>query len=312
MPYVPPPPGSTVPGQPTPDGVKKQDVHIADLPPEVRRSFLLSMVFFPTLVGATICVVLFLGFYIMFKPKDGAEFARELRSPDARRRWTAARELAESIRPDARIYHPDVLTALIEILENPELDKEVETWTPTSMIRPKAEDEQGSRLRWFAARMVGHVGGVLSEPANKDRALAALLKALDDKNLGVFAAEGLSFLKDPRALDPLVKQLESNPDTAVRAAAAKALGAIGAHVLSQKAADGEVDRFREPLRAAFQNQKDPHVLDNAAIALARLKDGTGKTRLQELEKNDDAVVRDHARRALEILAGKPRAADSPL
>src|SRR5471032_2170286 len=130
MAYVPPPPGSTVLGESTPDGVKKQDAHIADLPPEVRRSFLLSMVFFPSIVGATVCLILFLGYFAVFTPKTPKQYADELSSNDARRRWVAARELSENIGKDS-IYEKKTLTVLIEILQNPELDKESAAWSPS-------------------------------------------------------------------------------------------------------------------------------------------------------------------------------------
>jgi len=297
MAYVPPPAGSTVLGQPTPAGVPKQSAHIADLPPEVRRSFLLSMVFFPTIVGAMVCLILFLGYYVVFQPKNAVQYGAELNSADARRRWVAARELSENI-GNPRIYNPETLTTLIGILENPDLDKETATWTPSSAI--KDPDEKNSRLRWWAAPMVGHYGGMLTEPADKDRALNALVKALDDKNLTVFAARGLCLMKDARAKDALVKHL-SDEDAGARAAAANALGAIGSYLLSNKAAESEVEPFRVPLRAAFASNQDDNVLDNIAIALARMKEPLGKERLVALSKSEDAVARDNARRALEIL-----------
>ncbi|HYG74804.1 MAG TPA: HEAT repeat domain-containing protein [Planctomycetota bacterium] len=301
MAYVPPPPGSTELGKPTPEGVQKQDVHIADLPPEVRRSFLLSMVFFPSLVGAMICAVVFLGWWTVFDSKKPEQYAKELSSPDARRRWMAAREMAENI-GDKKIYHSETLTSLIGILQNPELDKETELWSPTSMI--KQEGEKASRLRWWAAAMVGHFAAMLPDPADKKRGLEALIKALDDKEVAVFAARGLSLLKDPAARDALVDKLQNSPDPAIRAAAANALGAIGGYLVVMKKSDDELKPFREPLRKAFETEKEKEVSDNAAIALARLKDPFGQARLNELAKSEDAVIRDHAQRALNLLSGK--------
>lgn len=307
MPYVPPPPGATVPGQPTPAGVPKQDAHIADLPSEVRRSFLLSMIFFPTLVGATVCVIIVLAWWMMFEPRKPEQFAAELTCGDARRRHVAARELSERL-ADPRIYHPATLTALIQILENPELDKEAAAWTPTNIIQNK--DEPGSRLRWWAALMVGRFAANLPDPADKKRGLDALVKALGEKDLAIFAARGLNLLKDPAARGPLVDRLQNDADPAVKAAAANTLGAIGAELLArQESGDKNVSAddlsaFRDPLRAAFQSSTDAEVRDNAAIALARLKDPIGRERLTELTRSEDAVIRDHARRALEILDGK--------
>ena len=107
-------------GQPTPEGVPKQDVHITDLPPEVRKSFLMSMVFFPSMIGAAICAIMFLGWITIFRPKDATQYAAELGSPDMRRRWTAAREMGEHItqygeEKFTKIYGPETLTALIDI-----------------------------------------------------------------------------------------------------------------------------------------------------------------------------------------------------
>jgi len=301
MAYVPPPPGSTELGKPTPEGVKKQDAHIADLPPEVRRSFLLSMVFFPSLVGATICAVVFLGWWTVFDSKKPEQYAKELNSPDARRRWMAARELAENI-GDQKIYHSETLSSLIGILQNPELDKETELWSPTSMI--KQEGEKASRLRWWAAAMGGHFAAMLPDPADKKRGLDALTKALDDKEVAVFAARGLSLLKDPASRVALVDKLRNSPDPALRAAAANALGGIGGYLVAIKKPDEELKAFRDPLRTAFESDTEKEVSDNAAIALARVKDSYGQARLNELAKSADAVIRDHAQRALNLLAGK--------
>ena len=299
MPYIPPAPDATLPGQPTPDGVAKQDVHIVDLPPEIRKSFLLSMVFFPTLVGATICVILFLGWWTFAKPKDSNQYALALTSADSRHRWEAARELAENIGNPA-IYDSKMLTVLIEILQNSELDKEAEKWSPSSMIRP--DDEQKSHLRWWAAGMVGHFGSVLPAQTDKDRAREALIRALEDKDLAICAASGLSLLNDPLARVSLVHQLETNDDPAVQSAAAFALGSIGRYSMTRgAAAEAEVDSFRQPLLSIYNSSHDAYVLDNTAIALARLKDPSGKERLLKMEKNEDADIRDLARRALGIL-----------
>ena len=303
MAYVPPTPGSTVPGQPTPGDVPKQDVHIADLPPEVRRSFLLSMVFFPTLVGAVICAVIFLGWWTLFQNKDSDQYARDLTGNDSRRRLMAARELGEHI-GDPRIYQPATLNALIEILQNPALDKDAEQWSPQSLITPDGE-VSGSRLRWFAADLLGHVAALLPEEADRKRGLDALLKAMNEKDIAVFAARGLSLLKDPAACETLVAHLKTDPDPAVKAACAHAIGAIGAYVIAaNKGDDAALKPYREPLRQAYASETDQDLRDNVAIALARLKDPTGQPRLLELSKSEDAVIRDNAQRALKALEGK--------
>jgi HEAT repeat protein len=301
---------------PTPENVRKQDARITELPPEVRRSFILSMVFFPALVGALICALMFLGWWALIKPKDAAQYARELRSGDMRQRWQAARELSEAIQPAAetlekttpnpRIYHPDVLNALIEILQDTELDKESEIWSPSSLIRQG--DENLPHLRWWAATMTGHFAAMLPDAPSRERGYQALIGALrdsSDNNLAVYACHGLGRLKDPRAL-PALAGLLDNKDPGIQAAAAFALGAIGHHALCHNTPGVDLETFRVPLRAAFRNGGAPLLLDNAAVALARLKDDTGKARLRELKKSDDPIVRDMADRALEMLTGSTR------
>lgn len=309
MAYVPPPPGSTTAGEPTPDGVRKQDVHITDLPPEVRKSFLLSMVFFPSLVGAAICLALFLGWVTLFKPKEPAQYAQELESPDMRRRWTAAREMSEHISPvntedNPRIYVPETLTALIKIMENPDLDKETEAWSPSGSIK---QDQEKSSIRWWAAYTVGHVGAKLKNPADTERAYQALIKALDEKtNIAIWAAMGLSFMRDARAAEALDRHLESDPNAGVRWACAKALGSIGEYQMQKKETFEAAERIRGFLQNAFQREnakpnKDDYVLNNLAVALAHMHDSTGLARLHELEVHDDPVVREIARNALTVL-----------
>ncbi len=310
MAYVPPPPGSTVSGEPTPDGVRKQDVHITDLPPEVRKSFLMSMVFFPSLVGGAICVVLFLGWLLLFRPKEPAQYALELQSPDMRRRWSAARELSEHITPstaasdNARIYVPETLTALIKIMENPDLDKETEAWSPSGSIK---QDQEKSSIRWWAAYTAGHVGAKLKNPADTERAYQALLKALDENNtISIWAAMGLSFMRDARAADALNRHLENDTNAGVRWACAKSLGSIGEFQMQKKATFEAAERILRFLQAAYQREnakpnKDEYLLNNLAVALARMHDSAGLPRLHELETHDDPVVRGIAREAQEIL-----------
>ena len=301
MSYVPPPPGSTKLGEPTPEGVKKQDVHIADLPAEVRRSFLLSMVFFPTIVGATVCLILFLGYYAVFKPKNPFQYSVELSSPDARRRWMAARELSENIGKPS-IYEKKTLSVLIEILQNKELDKETVAWTPSAAI--KDDDEKESRIRWWAAPMVGLFAAKLPDQEDKDRGLQALLAALEDKDVAFFAAKGLGLLKDPRAREALASHLSSEHDSGVRIVLAHALAETGYYAYSNGGKAEDLETYRAPLRAAYQNpnEKDADVLDNLALALARLGDATGKERIEAITKSDDAVARQAARSALEMLS----------
>lgn len=309
MAYVPPPPGSTVAGEPTPQGVHKQDVHITDLPPEVRKSFLLSMVFFPSMVGAAICVALFLGWVTLFKPKEPIQYAQELESPDMRRRWTAAREMSEHITPygekdNARIYAPEVLTSLIKIIENSDLDKETDTWSPSGSIK---QEQEKSSIRWWAANTAGHVGAKMKDPADKERAYQALMKALEEKsNMAIWAAKGLSLMRDARADEALARHLELDSNAGVRWAAAAALASIGEYQMQSKETLPAAERIRGYLLEAYQREnakpkKDEVLLKNLAVDLAHMRESAGLARLHEMEADDDPVVREIARHALEVL-----------
>jgi HEAT repeat protein len=75
-------------------------------------------------------------------------------------------------------------------------------------------------------------------------------------------------------------------------------------IASNKGDDATLKPYREPLRIAYTTETEKDVVDNIAIALARLKDPTGQPRLLELSKSEDAVIRDHAQRALKALSGK--------
>ncbi|MBI3829968.1 MAG: HEAT repeat domain-containing protein [Planctomycetes bacterium] len=318
MSYSPPPPGSTEVGKPTPEDVPKQDAHIRDLPPEVRRSFLLSMVFFPAAVGGGICLVLFIGWWTLREPKKSDQYALELRNGIAagskRTRWQVAREMSEHIN-DKEVQNPDVLNALLDIVEKPELDEEVETWSPSDMIR-KAE-ERRVRLRWWAAYYAGPLAGLLGDPGG--RGLKVLSKAAEEESrddpqtaagLRMYAADGLALFKNLDSIDVLIRRLSTDGDSGVRETCAYALGAIGFHHYTSGAVQGapveKLEAIREALRHAYLKDNDLDVTYNAAIALARIKDDTGKNALEKLLENPNPMLQGQARKALEILEGKKR------
>ena len=317
MAYTPPSPGATEVGKPTPAGVPKQDAHIRDLPPEVRRSFLLSMVFFPSAVGGAICLVLFLGWWTLREPKRASQYAHELRhgilaGDNKRTRWQTAREIAENI-GDPKIHDPEVLSALLEIVAKPDLDEEVDAWTPSDMIREAGE--RRTRLRWWAAFLAGHIAGTLHDP--NGQGLSVLSAALEEESpsdpasaagLRLYASAGLTLLKSLSAVDVLARRLAHDPDAGVRQSCAKALGTIGAqHFMSGAAGHAPADRLlliQDALRTAYRKDSDVYVTWNAAIALARLKDDTGRATLEKLLQDSDPIVQRQAQRALEILDGK--------
>ncbi|MCZ7647550.1 MAG: HEAT repeat domain-containing protein [Planctomycetota bacterium] len=314
MSYAPPPPGTTEVGKPTPGDVPKQAVEIRDLPPEARRNFLMAMVFFPTLVGASICLVLFLGWWLLRDAKSPERYVAELRAGvndgSRRTRWAVARELAENI-SDKRLHTPEILGALLELVEKPELDEEVEPWSPSTMIRN--EDEKQPRLRWYAAYFAGHLAGILDDKHGTE----VLLKALEETQAGdprsaagmrYYAAAGLGLAKHAAAVPGLQKHLLDDPDAGVRAICAKSLGAIGEFLYFREgAAPGDpenLEALREALRRAFQKDKDVDVGYNAAIALARLRDETGRAALESLAQSEDAQHQRMAKQALALIEKK--------
>ncbi len=328
MAYTPPPPGRSKVGEPTPPDLVKQDAHIKDMPPEVRRSFLLSMVFFPSIVGAGICAVLFLSFWFLRTPKNADRYALELQngitSGNKRTRWQAARRIAENLN-SKEVANKQVLTALLAIVNDPSMDEEVEAWSPSMLIRNQAEGS--SRLRWWAAYLVGHIAARLNDVRGRE-ALTRVLTEQNEKDppaaagLRFFAAAGLGVLKDHRAVESLAAVLNNEKDAVVRAACVKALGSIGAGVLAvEKESDRlagwneALGRVREALQEAYLKDADTDVKWNAAIALARVGDGAGRKTLDELVLHKDPVIQRNAKQAIEILdkgSVDPSSSGSPL
>jgi len=296
--------------------VAKQDVHIRDLPPEVRRSFLLSMVFFPAVVGGGVCGILFLGWWFLREPKKSAQYALELREGMAaggnrRSRWKVAREVAENKdRPE--VLNPDVLAALLEIVQKPELDEDVDVWSPSDMLR--SADERRTSVRVWAAYLSGFVGGRLNDPDG--RAAETLVQALNEPRgkdaetntrMRLYTAQGLALLKDLNTAEALIQRLQHDPDVGVRAACAYALGAVGWYHFTSGAAPNapalKLEQIRAALREAYQKDHGQYVTWNTAIALARLKDDTGRQALEHMLVDDNPETQQEARKALDLLDG---------
>lgn len=314
MAYIPPNPGSTTTGEPTPSGVPKQDVHITDLPPEIRKSFLKSMVFFPSMVGAAICLLMFVGWLLLFnRHKSPEQYALELEGPDMRRRWETARELSDRItpfgQPDSRIYSPKVLSALLKLMSDPELDKEASEWSPSKAMK---KEEEVTSIRWWAAKMTGHIAAKLPDPADKTRAYEALAKALEEKNsIAIYAAEGLLLMREVRAVEALNRHLESEADLGMRSICAKALGAIGEYQTAMQTAESSeiAERIHTYLANAYQrengsadkSEKHENLLNNLAFALGKMHDRAGLDRIRALEAHENAEYRAAARYLREML-----------
>ena len=149
---------------------------------------------------------------------------------------------------------------------------------------------QGSpKARAFAA----HALGEITEPAEKRRALDALIIALEDDRPEVRAeaAGSLGELREPAAIPGLVKRLGDGV-AVVRQNAAIALGTIGhpdgfeplAESLAEGPADlrfqaatslAEIDQKRsQPLLVKALADKDPQVVGAAALSLGAIGDAT--------------------------------------
>ena len=184
---------------------------------------------------------------------------------------------------------------------------------------------QGSpRARAFAA----HALGELTEPAEKRRALDALLTALDDDRFEVRAeaCSSIGELHEPSAIPALVKRL-GDGHAAVRQQAAIALGTIGHpdgfDALAESLADGPADlRFQAatslaeidpkksyPLLVKALDDKDPQVVSAAALSLGAIGDDAAVPVLAKHLDHADAGARfDTAYALAELNDGRGRAA----
>ena len=217
-----------------------------------------------------------------------------------------AREIAENLhRPE--VVDARVLTALLEIVERPALDEPIETWSPKTMGR--GWEDRRSQLRWWAAYLAGHIAGRLQD----QRAVEVLARAADEEDPGdpeaagglrFFAAIGLGMLCDPAGAEVLARRLGGDSDPVVRAACAKSLGAIGSRLYAGDPKAAGLEAMREALLTAYRGDSDTDVTWNTAIALARIRDASGRATLQELAKHKDPTVRKNASAALEMLNGE--------
>ena len=126
-----------------------------------------------------------------------------------------------------RVGSRAVLTALTRVLDNLQEDPDV---------------------RSGAAEALGDIA--LVKRSTVAPAVPSLLAALSDKDAWVRhdSAVALGYLREPRALSPLVALLRSDPDMRVRESAAGALGWI-------KSQDG-----LEPLLSVLENKSESLVL----------------------------------------------------
>ncbi len=180
---------------------------------------------------------------------------------------------------------------------------------------------QGSpKARAFAA----HALGEITEPAEKRRALDALMTALEDDRPEVRAEAcgSLGELAEPAAIAALIKRLDDGAPV-VRQNAAIALGTIGnadafealATALAEGPADlrfqaatslTEIDQSRAtPLLAKALGDKDPQVVGAAALSLGAIGDHGAAALLAPHLDHDESGARFDVAYALAEL-GDPR------
>ena len=161
-----------------------------------------------------------------------------------------------------------------------------------------------------ARAMAAHALGEVSEPAQKRRALDALIRALDDDRPEVRAeaCSSLGALDEPGALAALVKRLGDGA-APVRQNAAIALGSLGladafeplAEALREGPADlrfqaatslAEIDPARAyPLLVAALGDRDPQVVAAAALSLGAIGDVAAIAQLVPQLEHADAATR---------------------
>lgn len=102
--------------------------------------------------------------------------------------------------------------------------------------------------------------------------------AHDDPQVREYAAFTLSFLDDPRAVDPLLNLFANDPEVGVRTQAARALGRM------------EEERAIDPLIAALADSLSA-IRQDAAYALGLIGDPRARPALKALEGDSDELVR---------------------
>lgn len=179
-----------------------------------------------------------------------------------------------------------------------------------------------------ARALAAHALGDVSEPADRDRAIPALIRALRDDRFEVRAeaAGSLGEIGDERAIEPLADRL-GDGDPQVRQNAAIALGTLRhpagfaplVTALREGAADvrfqaatslAEIDAAAsyDPLVDAL-GDRDPKVVSAIALSLGAIGDGRAVSPLSGLLEHADARVRFDAAYALaELGDGRGRAA----
>lgn len=209
-------------------------------------STLLQFFLIPALVVIA-CVGLFLFFgWLAAEEKSSLDYLRDIRSGSATRRWQAAFELAKQLNN----------------IKGDSDRADLERLVPEMIDTFQEAERDDPRVRRYLALAFGNVG----DP----RAVPALLEALadDDPETRIYAIWALGSLGDERAVAPLL-ELAQHDDPGIRKMVVYSLGSLRA------------EEARTTLHAALEDyQMD--VAWNAAIALAKLGDASGRGRILQM------------------------------
>jgi HEAT repeat protein len=192
------------------------------------------------------CVGLFLFFgWLVAEEKSSLDHLRDIKSGGTTRRWQAAFELAKQLNNIDRQDQEDIDRLVPEMIDT-----------------FREADRDDPRVRRYLALALGHVG----DP----QAVPVLLEALsdDDPETRIYAIWALGSLGDERAVEPLV-ELVQHDDPGIRKMAVYGLGSLGA------------EEARNTLQAALGDY-EMDVAWNAAIALAKLGDDSGRDRIFQM------------------------------
>jgi HEAT repeat protein len=209
-------------------------------------STLLQFFLIPALVVIA-CVGLFFFFgWLVAEEKSSLDYLRDIKSGSATRRWQAAFELAKQLNN----------------IKGDSDRAELERLVPEMIDTFQEAERDDPRVRRYLALALGNVG----DP----RAVPALLEALadDDPETRIYAIWALGSLGDERAVAPLL-ELAQHDDPGIRKMVVYSLGTLRA------------EEARTTLHAALEDyQMD--VAWNAAIALAKLGDASGRGRILQM------------------------------
>ncbi len=192
------------------------------------------------------CVGLFLFFgWLVAEEKSSVDHLRDIKSGSATRRWQAAFELAKQLNNIDRQDQRDIDRLVPEMID---------------AFREAERDDP--RVRRYLALALGHVG----DP----QAVPVLLEALSDNDpeTQIYSIWALGSLGDERAVEALL-ELAQSADPGIRKMAVYSLGTLGA------------EEARITLQAALGDY-EMDVAWNAAIALAKLGDDSGRDRIFQM------------------------------